>query len=161
MERAVQSLPSSAHTRDTQPGDHPPLATGAASDPRVLVVDDDPEIRETLELALEESGYAVSQAADGQSALRELRASPHGMVVLVDRLMPRLEGTDFVRIVSRDGDALKRHRYVLMTASPNLLAEADVVELAAAEIPILAKPFNLDDVLALVATAASHLRSQA
>lgn len=126
----------------------------------VLVVDDDAEIRETLELALEEAGYPVFQAADGQTALRELRSSAHSMVVLVDQLMPHLEGTDFMRIVSRDGDELRRHRYVLMTASPRLLTETDAAELATAEIPVLSKPFNLDDILSLVASAASHLSGQ-
>lgn len=157
MEPDVQPLPPTSHPTDAQPGDHLPIATGTDERTPVLVVDDDDEIRETLELALEEAGYAVFQAADGQVALRELRASPHSMVVLVDQLMPRLEGTAFVRIATQDGSELTRHRYVLMTASPRLLPVADVAELDAAEVPILAKPFNLDDVLALVASAASRL----
>lgn len=156
----MQPLSPFSQAGDFQASDLPSVATGTASGTPVLVVDDDAAIRETLMLALEEAGYAVLQAADGQSALRELRASSHCMVVLIDQLMPRLDGTDFVRIVTRDGDELKRHRYVLMTASPKLLPETDVAELAAADIPVLAKPFNLDDVFALVAQAVSHLPGQ-
>lgn len=127
----------------------------------MLVIDDDAEIRETLELALEEAGYTVLQAPDGQAALGELRASAQSMVVLVDQLMPRLEGTEFLQIAAHDGDELSRHRYVLMTASPRLLSEEHLADLAAAEVPVLAKPFNLDDVLALVARAESYLSGHA
>lgn len=112
-------------------------------------------------LALEEAGYTVYEAADGQMALSVLRSSERCMVVLVDQLMPRLEGTDFVRIATQESETLTRHRYVLMTASPRLLAAESLAELAAVEVPVLAKPFNLDDVLALVARAAHCLASAA
>src|SRR5262245_58413653 len=56
---------------------------------RVLLVDDDQAIRETLRFALEDAGYQVLEAADGIAALQALRATPTGMVVLLDLMMPK------------------------------------------------------------------------
>jgi CheY-like chemotaxis protein len=58
----------------------------------VLVVDDDVAIRHALRLLLEDEGLAVAEAADGRAALAILRAASDHYVVLLDQMMPQLDG---------------------------------------------------------------------
>jgi DNA-binding response OmpR family regulator len=59
----------------------------------VLVVDDDPDIRETLGLVLGQHGFSVSTAADGAEALKQLRAEHRRpCLILLDLMMPGMDG---------------------------------------------------------------------
>ena len=59
----------------------------------VLVVDDDPDVREITQLVLENSGYRVLTAHDGTEALEVLRASPQRpCLILLDLMMPKIDG---------------------------------------------------------------------
>lgn len=63
---------------------------------RVLVVDDDADIRETVSLILEDEGWEVSSAADGAAALTLLRSgAPKPNVILLDLMMPVMNGWQF------------------------------------------------------------------
>jgi CheY-like chemotaxis protein len=63
---------------------------------RILVVDDDPDIRETMIEVLEEAGYEAVGAADGLEALAQLRApEDRWCVVLLDLMMPNMDGRTF------------------------------------------------------------------
>jgi CheY-like chemotaxis protein len=62
----------------------------------VLVVDDEPDIRETAVVLLEVAGIPAVAAADGQEALRLLRGGPPPAVVLLDLLMPGMSGPEFL-----------------------------------------------------------------
>ncbi len=66
-----------------------------ASSPLVLVVDDNPEIRSSLEEVLGEEGYAVVGVADGQEALDYLTANEEPRVILLDLMMPVMDGWQF------------------------------------------------------------------
>jgi two-component system OmpR family response regulator len=66
----------------------------------VLVVDDDPNLREVVRFALEKEGFATVIAADGREALRQFAASPPDLVVL-DILMPEMDGTEACREIRR------------------------------------------------------------
>jgi CheY-like chemotaxis protein len=74
----------------------------AAADPRapdpfsVLVVDDDPEVRESLRDVLSEEGYAVTEAGDGADALATLGGSTVPDLVLLDLGMPNMDGYEFL-----------------------------------------------------------------
>ena len=57
----------------------------------ILIVDDDPDIRKVLSLLLKES-YQVAQAADGQTALQYLQAHPETDLVVLDVMMPGMDG---------------------------------------------------------------------
>ena len=59
---------------------------------RLLVVEDDADIRETLSELLQEAGYAVESAADGLIALDKLRDAPAPDLVLLDMMLPNLDG---------------------------------------------------------------------
>ena len=67
----------------------------------VLIVEDDPDARESLVALLELEGYRVREAADGEEALRVLRSSP-ASVILLDIFMPGMNGCAFLTEQSRD-----------------------------------------------------------
>ena len=62
----------------------------------ILVVDDEPHIREVVRYALEREGYAVREASDGLQAMQEVRRRPPALVVL-DVVMPELDGIEVCR----------------------------------------------------------------
>lgn len=62
---------------------------------RVLVIDDNPDMRRTMQMLLESEGFAVSLAADGEEALRLQRAVPAD-VVITDIFMPGKEGIETI-----------------------------------------------------------------
>jgi CheY-like chemotaxis protein len=66
----------------------------------VLVVDDDPGVRQLLRRMLEPAGYAVAEAANGRLALERLREVTPG-VILLDLMMPEMDGFEFVAEVRR------------------------------------------------------------
>jgi CheY-like chemotaxis protein len=72
------------------------------------VVDDDPEIRHALRFLLEQEGYTVHEAANGQQALDYLRTSPRRLVVLLDVWMPGVAGVEIIEQVA-DQLVLARH----------------------------------------------------
>ncbi len=61
----------------------------------VMVVDDDPDIRETIETVLGLQGFHVVTAAGGAEALAMLRAGTRPRVILLDLMMPGMDGTEF------------------------------------------------------------------
>jgi len=70
---------------------------------RVLVVDDEPMVRDVLSRYLTREGFAVSAAADGHEALEMIRSDAPD-VILLDLMLPRLSGLDVLRTVRMDGD---------------------------------------------------------
>lgn len=68
----------------------------------ILVVDDDPAVRDLLVDALSEAGHRVDVARDGEQALDRLRDGVSPCVVLTDVRMPRMDGFELSRAVARD-----------------------------------------------------------
>ncbi len=125
--------------------------------PAALVVDDDVAIRETLHQLLEDEGYSVAQAPDGVVALETLRSTPDRMVVLLDVMMPRLDGRGVLQAVTGDAQLMRQHRFVVMTAAANTLSGPLMQLMRQVDAPALIKPFSIDRLLALVSEAASQL----
>jgi DNA-binding NtrC family response regulator len=102
---------------DDAPGGeaHIPDGRGSALKPRVLIVDDDEAIRESLEMVLERR-YQVATARNGKVALEHLEASPVD-VVLLDLMMPVLDGAGFMAEARRRGMAAP---VILMSAGTDL-----------------------------------------
>ncbi|MBX3224841.1 MAG: response regulator [Labilithrix sp.] len=115
-----------------------------ALEPYVLVVDDDRDMRETLVEILEDEGYAVKTASDGDAALAEMRRAPPA-VVLLDLNMPRVSGEDVRRIQLADR-SLRGIPTVVISAAAGLAERC--AELTPSE--VLAKPIRLADLLAVV-----------
>jgi CheY-like chemotaxis protein len=83
--------------------------------PQVLVVEDDAPIREALCAVLRDDGYAVAEAGDGQEALEFLRTHPTPRVILLDLMMPVMDGWTFLREQAAD-PALAGIPVVVITA---------------------------------------------
>lgn len=124
---------------------------------RVLLVDDDQAIRETLRFALEDTGYQVQEASDGLAALQALRDAPGGMVVLLDLMMPKLDGAGVLGAVAGDRRLAKRNVFILTTATHQTMSLAFVNLLANLSVQVVRKPFELDELLATVERAAQRL----
>ncbi len=123
---------------------------------RVLIVDDDEGIRESVRLAMEEEGYEVAEAPDGRAALDFLQASQKRWLVLLDQLMPVLDGTAFLREVEKNPALFSQHVYILLTARSRI--SAPTLDLTASlGVSVLKKPFELEQLLELVAQAAERL----
>ncbi len=128
--------------RDWQHGVVPSPATPTSPAPRVLVVDDDRAVRESLRRSLEFNGYAVALAADGAEALAGIAAAAPD-VVIMDVMMPRLDGLEATRALRAAGNDVP---ILVLTARD---AVGDRVEgLDAGADDYLTKPFALDELLA-------------
>jgi CheY-like chemotaxis protein len=71
---------------------------------RILLVDDDADLRQSLAEALENEGYLVAQAANGAEAMETLRQPERPAVILLDLLMPVMNGWQFCELKQRDPD---------------------------------------------------------
>jgi CheY-like chemotaxis protein len=108
----------------------------------ILVVDDDPGIRQTVREILDLEGYPVETAADGAEALRAVERHRPSLVLL-DMRMPQLDGWGFARAARERGLAL---RIVVMTAAENARRWAEEIGADG----YVAKPFELDELLRAV-----------
>ncbi|WUV04487.1 response regulator transcription factor [Actinoallomurus sp. NBC_01490] len=113
-------------------------------DVRILVVDDEPAVRDSLASSLAFEDYEVVTAADGVSALDELgRAQPD--LAILDILMPRMDGLTACRRLRALGETLP----VLMLTARDTVGDR-VTGLDAGADDYLVKPFDLDELLARV-----------
>jgi DNA-binding response OmpR family regulator len=109
--------------------------------PSILVVDDEPSIREFLSFVLGDEGFRVSTAADGIEALEAARQSPPD-VVLTDLMMPGLDGYGLINGLRRNHVPVRA--IIAMSAvhtaqDRNLRADL-----------FIAKPFHIDQIIAAV-----------
>jgi two-component system, OmpR family, response regulator MprA len=111
---------------------------------RLLVVDDDPDVRDSLRRALGYAGYAVATAANGMEALSSLSRSPVDLVIL-DVLMPMLDGLDACRALRERGNTIP---VLLLTARDAI--DDRVAGLEAGADDYLVKPFALEELVARV-----------
>lgn len=120
---------------------------GSAMEPipsTILVVDDDPDIRELLSLLLEQAGYRVVRARDGAEALERVGREMPGLILL-DMTMPRMDGWQFAReFRQRHGGSVP---IAVVTAAQDARRRAREVGAEG----YLGKPFDLEAVLSLVA----------
>jgi CheY-like chemotaxis protein len=122
---------------------------------RVLIVDDDHDIRASVRELLEAEGHEVYEAPDGLEALRFLRRDGRGMVVLLDLVMPLLDGMGVLQAVAKDQTLAQSNAYVLFTVSPQRVPPADLLEQLG--VTVVAKPFDLDTLLDVVEQSARQL----
>jgi CheY-like chemotaxis protein len=108
---------------------------------KILVVDDDPVIRDMMADILEFEGHAITIARNGSEALRLLRNGEKYLVFL-DIMMPVMSGKELCMRMEADPQLRERHKIILMSALDNL-EEAATLEVDA----ILQKPFEVDDVI--------------
>ena len=107
--------------------------------PTILVVDDEPAIRDLVSVLLEDEGYTVRTASDGLAAVEAVaRESPD--LVITDLYMPRLDG---LGLIARLRLTWPRLPIVVLSAAIRISPPA--------EVPFVAKPLNAETLLAVIA----------
>jgi CheY-like chemotaxis protein len=124
---------------------------------KVLVVDDDDAIRWLVHETLEESGYMVSEAPDGKPALDHLQATQEDMVVVLDLVMPEMDGLTLLQRIAGDASFVHRHAYIMMTADRQTFPSPVVNMFQQLGVCVMWKPFELDALTAAVEQAESRL----
>lgn len=112
------------------------------NNPIVLVVEDDPPVRELIDDVLREEGYDVVGACDGASALRVLE-SIRVDVITLDLDLPGLTGSDFLHLLQRR--KLPIPPVIVVTSHTPVARQLRKMAQA-----VIAKPFDIDDLLAKV-----------
>lgn len=113
---------------------------------KLLIVDDEPNIVISLEFLLEQAGYQVRVAHDGQQAWEAIQAQPPDLVLL-DVMLPQLSGFDVCQKI-RETPALQDVRVVMLTAKGR---EVEVSKgLALGADAYISKPFSTQELLAQV-----------
>lgn len=116
----------------------------------VLLVDDEPKIRQALMAALRDEGHEVSATGSPQEALRLLGERPFDLLV-VDNLMPEMNGLELIREVVGGSGAAERPQILMITAHATVQSAIEAMKLGALD--YLQKPFEIDEFLVVAARA--------
>jgi two-component system response regulator MprA len=122
---------------------------------RILVVDDEPSVRDAVERALSLDGYEVHLAENGERALSLVREETPDAVVL-DVLMPRVDGIQVCKRIRGEGD---RTPILMLTARDSIGDRVSGLDAGADD--YLVKPFALDELLARVRALLRRARADA
>jgi two-component system response regulator MprA len=110
---------------------------------KILVVDDERAVRESLRRALELEGYEIELAGDGREALYRLQSDAEPDALILDVLMPGLDGLEVCKLLRRSG---RRLPVLMLTARDDV--ENRVAGLDAGADDYVTKPFALEELLA-------------
>lgn len=119
-------------------------AADRSARPRILVVDDEPEIRDFVIRALMADGYGVDSAADGSEALRRVAERGYSLIIL-DLVMPGTDGHTMLSQLSSDRSDLP---VLVLSCVSDVATKVDCLDLGAHD--YLTKPFALAELLARV-----------
>ena len=106
---------------------------------RIMVVDDDQNIRLVLKYRLEKEGYQVLLAGDGMDALEKVKADKPDLIIL-DLTMPKMDGFGFLEEIRNNGSGTSTIPVIVLTAYGYKSNRARSLELGAVE--FMAKPFS-------------------
>lgn len=150
MSRSCPSLPAAARGCQSLPRLRPIQFRSRSSlmtdlkPRRVMVVDDDSDIRASVRDLLEDEGYEVVTAIDGKDAIEQLARGPLPAVILLDLMMPRMDGWQFVA---------QQREMPALAGVPVVVVSADVSEQKARALSVsgfVRKPFNVEALLTVV-----------
>jgi two-component system KDP operon response regulator KdpE len=110
---------------------------------RILVIDDDPQIRRTMRATLTAHGYQVGDARTGEEGLEELRASPYDLVLL-DMNMPGMGGIEACRTIRSSSEIA----IIMLTVSNSEKDKVDALDAGADD--YITKPFSMPELLARI-----------
>ncbi|MFQ5614273.1 MAG: response regulator [Anaerolineae bacterium] len=119
------------------------MKVALAPQQRILVVDDEPNIREVVELYLRRAGYEVAVAADGEAALAAVQQTPPDLIVL-DLMLPKRTGEEVTRILRSERDI----PIIMLTAKGEETHRIAGLELGADD--YVTKPFSPGELVARV-----------
>lgn len=110
----------------------------------ICVADDDEGIRESFRFLFDEAGYAIEEAVDGKAVLDLLQHNPVPRVLVLDRMMPRLDGFAVLQALAGLPDVLARTAVVFCTARSDRASEEQAQLLASTTVAVVQKPFLLE-----------------
>jgi CheY-like chemotaxis protein len=116
----------------------------AASECELLIVDDDPDCADALRFLLEDCGYHVQTAHHGLEALEYFEAGGRPCVVILDLMMPVMDGLEFLE---------RRRADPVLAATPVIVLTATDARLTACDEPVLRKPVDFGVLLDQIASA--------
>ncbi len=108
---------------------------------KILIVDDEKIIRESLEIFLKDEGYSAETAADGEEALQKIKSGNYDVVV-TDIKMPKLDG---IELIQKASQISPETFFVIMTAYASVKTAIDALRLGAYD--YLIKPVEFDDLI--------------
>ena len=114
--------------------------------PKVMVVDDDPDVRDLCRVVLTHEGYQVLEAADAQSGI-SLAQQEQPDLVLLDWMMPDVDGMD--ALVALKHDTRTRRIPVVMLTALDGLPQINMASYNGAD-GYVPKPFEIEDLLSLI-----------
>jgi DNA-binding NtrC family response regulator len=111
---------------------------------RILVVDDDENIRNTLKTILEDEGYIVDLAATGSEAIQKTTKSAYN-IALLDIRLPDMEGVELLKLIK---DTVPRTRKIMVTGYPSM--QNAIAALNKSADAYLVKPIDIENLLNIV-----------
>jgi CheY-like chemotaxis protein len=111
---------------------HPPTTTRP-----VLVVEDDPEFRDALRMLFEDELFQVETATNGREALAALQQNPTPHVVLLDLMMPVMDGRAVYQALAADPELRDNNCVIILSAARPALGEFPLAN------AVLSKPFSV------------------
>jgi len=130
-------------------GTDKPGSAQARNGPRVLIIEDEPQLRFALRRNLEQAGYAAREAEDGAGALRELGVFKPD-IVLLDLMLPDMSGVDVCREIRRNSET----PIVVLSALEDEKTKVAALDEGADD--YLTKPFGMDELFARIRVALRH-----
>ena len=119
---------------------------------KILIVDDDPDIRDVLKLTLSEENYEILEAADGEEALKIIHANQPDLILL-DYKIPKVDGREVCRRIKKD--LLLRHLPIIMvTGKGDISDKVDGIDAGADDYVV--KPFEPKELLAHIRMILRH-----
>ncbi len=123
---------------------------------RVLIADDDPPTRILLRTAITQWGYHVSEASDGEEAWKVLQSTEAPQLLIVDWLMPLLDG---IGLCERVREKLNYHPYIILLTQVAGTANI-IIGLEAGADEFLSKPFNMAELRSRLSVGSRIVRYQ-
>lgn len=127
------------------------MFSGQRSLGRILVVDDEPDVRKVVRLYLEKAGYDVTEAEDGQKAVQEIKSGENPLlldVILTDIRMPKLNGLEAIQFFQKEFPHVS---LIVLTGFPDLTMATSLMKNGI--IDYLVKPVEKEKLLTAVAKA--------
>jgi two-component system, OmpR family, KDP operon response regulator KdpE len=117
--------------------------------PRILVIDDEPPIRNLLRMGLTANGYQIIEAANGKAALEQLSQAPD--LIILDLGLPDMDGHDLLRSIRGRNEAVP---IIVLSSRGDEAGKVQALDLGADD--YLTKPFGMDELLARMRAALRH-----
>lgn len=115
---------------------------------KILIVEDDKDIRETLSEYLTNEGFDVTQSPNGKDAIDKLDKDGNPCLILLDLFMPVMNGNQFLEVIKKEGSKNTETPVLVFSAAPQ--EDEEVKKVKKWVSGVLKKPFDIDEVLSSI-----------